>query len=64
MGKKLISCGISGKVLRVIFNMYKSIKSCVMVNGMQSEFFESHVGLIIIISCLQWVSAAMHATAA
>ena len=25
--------------------MYKSIKSCVMANGMQSEFFESHVGL-------------------
>ena len=44
-GKKLISCGISGKVLRVILNMYKSIKSCVMANGMQSEFFESHVGL-------------------
>ena len=43
--KKLISCGISGKVLRVISNMYKSIKSCVMANGMQSEFFESHVGL-------------------
>ena len=44
--EKLISCGISGKVLRVILNMYKSIKSCVMTNGMQSEFFESHdVGL-------------------
>ena len=43
--KKLISCGISGKVLRVIMNMYKSIKSCVMANGMQSEFFESHVGV-------------------
>ena len=42
--KKLISCGISGKVLRVILNMYKSIKSCVMANGMQSDFFESHVG--------------------
>ena len=45
--KKLISCGIhvSGKVLRVILNMYKSIQSCAMANGMQSEFFESHVGL-------------------
>ena len=43
--KKLISCGISGKVLRVILNMYKSIKSCVMAYGMQSELFESHVGL-------------------
>ena len=43
--KQLISCGISGKVLRVILNMYKSIKSCVMANGIQSELFESHVGL-------------------
>ena len=44
--KKLISCGISGKVIRVILNMYKSIKSFVMTNGMQSDFFfESHVGL-------------------
>ena len=25
--------------------MYKSIKSCVMNNGMQSELFKSHVGL-------------------
>ncbi|KAK2155971.1 hypothetical protein NP493_2017g00010 [Ridgeia piscesae] len=25
--------------------MYKSIKSCVMNNGVQSEFFDSHVGL-------------------
>ena len=38
-GKKLISFGISGKVLRVILNMYKSIKSFAMTNGMQSEFF-------------------------
>ena len=44
-GNKLIACGISGKVLRVILNMYKSIKSCGMSNVMQSEFFESHVGL-------------------
>ena len=35
--KKLISCGIS--------NMYKSIKSFAITNVMQSEFFESHVGL-------------------
>ena len=37
--KKLISCGISGKVIRVILNMYKSIKSFVMTKGMQSDFF-------------------------
>jgi len=44
-GKKLISYGVSGKVLNVILNMYKSIKSCVMNNGVQSEYFGSHVGL-------------------
>ena len=44
-GKKLISYGVSGKVLNVILNTYKSIKSCVMNNGVQSEFFDSHVGL-------------------
>ena len=37
---------VSGKVLRIILNnMYKSIKACVMDNGMQSVLFESHVGL-------------------
>ena len=29
----------------VILNMHKSIKSCVMNNGVQSVFFYSHVGL-------------------
>ena len=37
--KKMISYGVSGKVPNVILNMYKSIKSCVMNNGVQSEFF-------------------------
>ena len=32
-------------LLNVILNMYKSIKSCVMNNGVQSECFDSHVGL-------------------
>ena len=43
--KKLILYGVSGKVRNVLLNMYKSIKSCVMNNGVQSEFFDSHVGL-------------------
>ena len=43
--KKLISYDVSGKVFNVILNMYKSIKSCVMNNSVQSELFESHVGL-------------------
>ena len=33
------------KVLNVVLNIYKSIKSCVMNNGVQSELFYSHVGL-------------------
>ena len=41
----IISYGKSGNILNEILNMYKSIKSCVLDNGMQSEFFESHVGL-------------------
>ena len=43
--KKLFSYGITGKVIDVITNMYKSIKSCVMDSGIQSDFFESHVGV-------------------
>ena len=37
--KKLFSYGITGKVIDVIMNMYKSIKSCVMDSGIQSDFF-------------------------
>ena len=35
-GKNLISYGVSGNVLNVILNVYKSIKSRVMNNGVQS----------------------------
>ena len=43
--EKLFSYGITGKVIDVITNMYKSIKSCVMDSGIQSDFFGSHVGV-------------------
>ena len=43
--KKLFSYGITRKVIDVIMNMYKSIKSCVMDSGIQSDFFASHVGV-------------------
>ena len=36
--EKLFSYGITGKVIDVITNMYKSIKSCVMDSGIQSDF--------------------------
>ena len=36
--KKLFSYGITGKVIDVIMNMYKSIKSCVMDCGVVRFF--------------------------
>ena len=43
---KLVMHGIKGKVLDVIKNMYKSIKSCVLDSRkVQSQHFESHIGL-------------------
>ena len=36
--KKLFSYGITGKVIDVIMNMYKSIKSCVMDSGIVRFF--------------------------
>ena len=43
--EKLLSYGITGKVIDGIMNMYKSIKSYVMDSGIQSDLFESHVGV-------------------
>ena len=43
--KKLLSVGVTGKVFNIITNMYRSIKSCVMVNGDKSDYFYSHVGV-------------------
>jgi len=44
---KLVKYGIKGKILSVIENMYKGIKSCATVNNRSnlSDFFESHIGL-------------------
>jgi hypothetical protein len=43
--QKLIQNGITGKVLKVIFNMYANIKSCVSANNCISPFFTSPNGL-------------------
>ncbi len=42
---KLTKQGITGKILNVIRNLYKNIKSCVCTKGEQSEFFISNVGV-------------------
>ena len=42
---KMLGNGINGKIFNVIFNLYKNIKSCVSLNGNQSVFFNSFLGL-------------------
>ena len=42
---KLINQGITGKIVKVIHNMYSNIKSCVFTKGEQSEFLMSNVGV-------------------
>ncbi|MCG8113215.1 MAG: reverse transcriptase domain-containing protein [Candidatus Thiodiazotropha taylori] len=42
---KLLANNINGKLLRIIFNMYKGIKSSVSYNGEESTFFPSFRGL-------------------
>lgn len=43
--KKLLHNSIDGKLFRVIYNLYQNIKSCVTLNGSNSAFFESFIGL-------------------
>jgi phosphotransferase system HPr-like phosphotransfer protein len=43
--KKIVECGIHGKILNTIVNMYKQIKSCIRVNNEYSDFFPSFKGL-------------------
>ena len=42
---KLIKSGISGKILNVMENMYKNIKSCISYNGNSSDYFVSLNGV-------------------
>ena len=43
--EKLINSGIDGKIVRVIVNLYNDAKSCVMVDGICSDYFKSLVGV-------------------
>jgi hypothetical protein len=42
---KLLSNSITGKFFTLVKNMYSNIKSCVMVNGITSEYFNSYAGV-------------------
>ena len=43
--QKLLKHGINGKIITVIKNMYKQIKSCITVNGSTSGFFNCEKGV-------------------
>ena len=42
---ELLQFGITGKLFRVVQNIYMSIKSCVMINDISSVYFYSLVGV-------------------
>ena len=42
---KLVQSNISGRVLRVLKNLYSGIKSCVLLNGSRSDFFSCMTGV-------------------
>ena len=43
--QKLLKYGLKGRCFTIILSMYKSIKSCVIVNGEQSSFFDCNSGV-------------------
>ena len=42
---KLLKCNVSGKIFRVVYNMYKSAKSCVAINGLLTDNFSYLIGV-------------------
>ena len=45
MWEKIAKYNINGKCLRVIKNIYKNIKSCVLINNKTTDFFISNIGV-------------------
>ncbi|KAK6175976.1 hypothetical protein SNE40_014348 [Patella caerulea] len=43
--QKVLDCGITGKIFRVIHNLYKYAKSCVCLNRNRSDMFNCSVGV-------------------
>jgi hypothetical protein len=43
--KRLWDAGVRGKMWRVLRSMYSEVKSCVMVDGVQTEWFETRMGV-------------------
>ena len=43
--KRLFDVGVNGKMWRVVKEMYREVKSCVMVDGEQTEWFDTDMGV-------------------
>ena len=43
--RKLLKNEINGKFFTIIYNLYQNIKSCITLNGSNSSFFDSFIGL-------------------
>ena len=43
--KRLYECGISGKMWRVIKNIYERVESCVLIDEIMTEFFVVDIGV-------------------
>ena len=42
---KLLNFGVSSKMVNMLQSIYKSVKSCVKVNGHLTDYFESYMGV-------------------
>ena len=42
---KLLECGIKGKIMKLIFNLYENTKACVKLNNQLSKSFTSNIGV-------------------
>ena len=43
---KLGKIGVTGKLLNVLKSMYKNVRTAVSIDGLRSEYFSSHLGLM------------------
>ena len=43
--QKILKFGLKGRCFIIILSIYKAIKSCVLVNGEQSSFFDCNSGV-------------------
>ena len=51
---KLLNNNISGKLFQIIYNMYKSAKSCISVNSTLTDNFSCMIGVRQEIICLHY----------